>query len=414
MNQLKILICDESSIMRRLTKKALEADARIAVVGEAESGSHAIEQIAQLRPDVLIVDVALKDISGPNVVRRIRSEHPHLPIIMHGRMNSRNAELNLESMSAGASDFAAKPSATRPAEMVLAHVQSELLPKVIKQGNLATRDSQASATALPKTASDNGHVATPGSAQAINNGTRIPAQTASVAQTPHKTNAAVALKRETPPAKELTESAKLQTRSQLQKFEIIVIAVSTGGPQALQCLLETLPSAMQTPILIVQHMPAEFTPLLAERLTRQAKRTVVEATQGQVVQAGLIAIAPGDYHMKVVRDGVQVSIDLEQYDHINSCRPSADPLFESAVKVYGKSVLGVVLTGMGRDGADGAREIKGSGGLVFAQDEASSTVWGMPGEVVRRGLADKVLSIDQMAGEIFASTGSVFQALKQS
>lgn len=405
MNQVKILLCDESSIMRRLTKKALEADARVAVVGEAESGTSALEQIAQLRPDVLILDVALKDMTGPNVVRRIRSNHRDLPIIMHGRMNSRNAELNLESMSAGANDFAAKPSATRPAEMVLAHVQSELLPKVIKQGKLAAPVAKPAATNGQLLSTDSLGLA----------GNRASAESSGAVETPQEMNATGGVKLEAPASlNSRVENTKHQQRNQRQKFEIIVIAVSTGGPQALQRLLETLPSAMQTPILIVQHMPAEFTPLLAERLTRQANRPVVEATEGQLVEAGLIAIAPGDYHMKIVRNGVQVSIDLEQYEHINSCRPSADPLFESAVKVYGKSVLGVVLTGMGRDGADGAREIKGSGGLVFAQDEASSTVWGMPGEVVRRGLADKVLPIDQMAGEIFASTGGVLQALTQS
>ncbi|MFM8270961.1 MAG: CheB methylesterase domain-containing protein, partial [Gemmata sp.] len=182
--------------------------------------------------------------------------------------------------------------------------------------------------------------------------------------------------------------------------EAVVIGVSTGGPNALAELFRDLPGDLPVPLLIVQHMPPMFTRLLAERLTANSKVPVLEAGAGAVVRPGRALVAPGDFHMVVARDGLQVRAALSQGPPENSCRPAADPLFRSAAKVYGERLLAVVLTGMGQDGLRGCEAVREAGGRVIVQDEATSVVWGMPGFVARAGLADKVLPLPQIAAEI--------------
>jgi two-component system chemotaxis response regulator CheB len=179
-----------------------------------------------------------------------------------------------------------------------------------------------------------------------------------------------------------------------------VIGVSTGGPNALAELFRDLPGDLPVPLLIVQHMPPMFTRLLAERLTANSKVPVLEAGAGAVVRPGRALVAPGDFHMVVARDGLQVRAALSQGPPENSCRPAADPLFRSAARVYGERLLAVVLTGMGQDGLRGCEAVREAGGRVIVQDEATSVVWGMPGFVARAGLADKVLPLPQIAAEI--------------
>jgi two-component system chemotaxis response regulator CheB len=181
---------------------------------------------------------------------------------------------------------------------------------------------------------------------------------------------------------------------------IVVIGVSTGGPNALAALIPALPAGLRVPVVIVQHMPPMFTRLLAERLNAQSPLTVREAAAGMSVAPGTVTIAPGDFHMLLERHGTDVRVMLNQAPPENSCRPAVDPLFRSAVALYGARTLGVILTGMGQDGLRGCEGIRDARGVVLAQDEASSVVWGMPGFVARAGLPDKVLPLSDMAGEI--------------
>jgi two-component system chemotaxis response regulator CheB len=183
--------------------------------------------------------------------------------------------------------------------------------------------------------------------------------------------------------------------------DVIAIASSTGGPHALTELLPALPAGLQVPIVIVQHMPAEFTRSLADRLNTISAITVREAIAGEPLKAGLALLAPGDKHMVVERSIDQnMLVTLNQGPPENSCRPAADILFRSVAKCYGENVLAIVLTGMGKDGLAGSRVIRAAGGRVVAQDEASSVVWGMPGEVVHANLADSVLPLKEIATEI--------------
>jgi two-component system chemotaxis response regulator CheB len=187
--------------------------------------------------------------------------------------------------------------------------------------------------------------------------------------------------------------------------DIIAIGVSTGGPNALAEVVPKLPANLPVPVVIVQHMPPLFTKMLAERLDSQTALSVVEGVNDQVVEAGKIYIAPGNYHMVLRRDGACMRLSLNQEPPENSCRPAVDPLFRSVVQNYGGHVLGVILTGMGQDGLRGCEHIREQGGQVITQDESSSVVWGMPGYVTQAGLSDAVLPLPQIAGEIARRVG---------
>jgi two-component system chemotaxis response regulator CheB len=181
---------------------------------------------------------------------------------------------------------------------------------------------------------------------------------------------------------------------------VVAIGASTGGPNALAEVFGALPGDLPVPILIVQHMPPMFTRLLAERLTAKYRIPVVEANTGMMLQPGRAWIAPGDYHLMVARDGVQVRTQVHQEPPENSCRPAVDVLLRSVAKCYGPNSLTVILTGMGQDGLRGCEHIREAGGQIIAQDEATSVVWGMPGHVSRAGLADRTLPLSLIGDEI--------------
>lgn len=182
--------------------------------------------------------------------------------------------------------------------------------------------------------------------------------------------------------------------------DVVAIAASTGGPDALALLVRDLPGNLRVPVLLVQHMPAAFTPVFAASLDAVTNLHVREAVDGEPVRAGTLYVAPGGRHMEVARQGTQVCIRLHDGPQESFCRPAADPLFRSVRQTYGARALGVVLTGMGQDGLAGARELRAAGAQVIAQDQATSVVWGMPGFVVREGLADEVLPLAGVAAEI--------------
>jgi two-component system chemotaxis response regulator CheB len=207
---------------------------------------------------------------------------------------------------------------------------------------------------------------------------------------------------QTPPPRATAASVSRAHSSRTSPIEILAIGTSTGGPNALTEVFAGLPPTLPVPILIVQHMPPMFTRLLAERLSSKYPFRVMEARAGSVPEPGQVWIAPGDFHMIVVADGQQVRLAVNQDPPENSCRPAVDVLFHSVARTYGSAALAVVLTGMGQDGLRGCEAIRAAGGQILAQDEATSVVWGMPGYVVRAGLADRVLPLSLIAGEITA------------
>ncbi|MFK7821645.1 MAG: chemotaxis response regulator protein-glutamate methylesterase [Planctomycetaceae bacterium] len=358
-NKTRVMLCDDSAVMRRLIKTAISSVPSLQVVFEARHGREAVDQIGRVKPDVIVMDVEMPVMDGIDTVREVRRHHRTLPVIMFSSLTSRGAEATLDAIAAGASDFATKPVGAGHVDEAMEHLRVNLIPKILQW-----RKPEPASPAV-----------------------RIMPQPAT------KAPAAV-------PRTDTPKAAVPRPRVSAGPVSAIAIGVSTGGPAALAKLVDGLPVDLPVPILIAQHMPPVFTSLLAERLASQKGHAVREAADGEPVRPGDIFIAPGDNHMAVVRDKTTVRIALNQDAPEHSCRPAADQLFRSVADVYGSRALGVVLTGMGHDGTAGARALSKQGARILVQDEESSVVWGMPGAVSQEGLADQTIPLDQMASEL--------------
>lgn len=358
MNKIRVLIVDDSVVIRRLVSGVLADDPSIEVVGTAVNGRAGLQKVEALRPDIVTMDVEMPEVDGIQAVRSIRAAGHSVPIIMFSTLTERGAAATLDALSAGASDYVAKPANVGSVGRSMEMVREALIPRIkalVPHGTGAVAPRPAADQAAP------------------------PAAAASSA------GGAVRLR---PPAPVPAAG-----------YRLLVVGSSTGGPDALQRLLAALPP-LPVPIAIVQHMPALFTRQFAARLDRQLALGVTEATSHQVLRPGTATIAPGDFHLEVVGAGEHLVTRLTQAPPENYCRPAVDVLFRSAAAVTGAATLGVVLTGMGSDGRKGAAELVECGASVIAQDRATSVVWGMPGAVATAGLAEEVLPLDQVAAAI--------------
>ncbi len=336
----RVLIVDDSVVVRKILCEALGSCPEINVAGTASSGAIALAKIPQLNPDVITLDIEMPGLNGIQTLSEIRKMYPKLPVIMCSTLTERGAAITLEALSLGASDYVTKPSNSDSLANSLEQVRQELVGKVI---GLAGRKSQA-----------------------------VPGPVSS--QQKRKTGG--------------------------QRIDILAIGTSTGGPNALGEVIPQLPGDFPVPVVVVQHMPTLFTRLLAERLNASSPLSVGEGEAGKLLQPGQVWIAPGNYHMTVERKGSGTVLNLNQDPPENSCRPAVDVLFRSVAQIYGPNVLAVVMTGMGSDGARGAMHIREAGGGILVQDEASSVVWGMPGAVVSAGVADKICPLLEIGPEI--------------
>lgn len=370
MKRIKVLVVDDSVVVRRLVSDALAEDPSIEVVGTASNGRIALSKLTNLDPDLITLDIEMPVMDGLETLREIRKVKPRLPVIMFSTLTEAGASATLDALSLGASDYVTKPANVGSVTLAMQAVRDELVPKVKALCGRAIglgRPGRLVSTHVPA-------------------GTHSPSTgntTGSIARPPVAT-------------------PTFPTPSPKRRVEIVVIGSSTGGPNALASLWPSLPADLPVPILIVQHMPAMFTRLLAERLSRTGPIPVHEATNGETLQRGHAYIAPGDFHLSVDVTSLGARARIDQRPPINSCRPSVDPLFDSAAAAYRTGVLGVMLTGMGNDGLDGSRHVREAGGQMVAQDEATSVVWGMPGHVVEAGLADTVLPLGKIATEIIS------------
>ena len=350
-SRIRVLVVDDSVVIRRLVTHALSEDPAFEVVGSAANGAIALARIPQLNPDVVTLDIQMPEMDGLQALREIRKQYPDLCVIMFSTLTERGATATIEALMLGANDYVTKAANVGSLDVSMAALRSELIPK-IKQFFV------------------------------------LPGETA---PSPPPVSSQVA-----PPPPPPVRPAVL-VRS---KPKVVAIGVSTGGPNALSVVMPMFPADFPLPILIVQHMPPLFTRFLAERLAAVSKIPVEEAAEEVLVEPGKALIAPWDYHMRLGRRDGQVFVRLDQSPLENSCRPSVDVLFRSVEEIYKGAVVSVVLTGMGQDGLRGAEVLKASGAWVIAQDEATSVVWGMPGAVVQAGLADRVVSLEQVAPEI--------------
>lgn len=340
MQPIRVLIVDDSAVIRRQLTEVLAADPEIVVAGAVGSGHLALQRIPELKPDLITLDVEMPGIDGIETLVEIRKLDPRLPVIMFSTLTGPGAAATVEALARGASDYAAKPSQAGSLENARAHVRQELIPKI--KALCAARG------------------------------------------TPHLSATAFVAPAHHPPT----------------RIDVVAIATSTGGPNVLGELMPQFPRDFPVPIVIVQHMPATFTRLLAGRLDTLTKLHVEEGREAQKLERGQVWIAPGDFHMTVNRKGTDCVLGLNQDAQENSCRPAADVLFRSAAQAFGENVLAVVLTGMGADGTRGSAAIREAGGAVIVQDEASAVVWGMPGSVVAANLADRICPLSGIVPEI--------------
>lgn len=347
---IRVLIVDDSAVVRGALGRIVDSEDDMLVVTTAPNGRVALDALKHAKIDVVLLDVEMPEMDGLTALPLILDAYPQTRVIMASSLTQRGAEITMQCLAMGASDFIAKPAA-RSGAAALTAISTEIASKV----------------------------------RAIGRGVRV-GKTAP----PRSTT-----KRLTPLRTEL-----LADRSASAVPRVLAIAASTGGPNALARLLAGLPKDFPLPIIITQHMPAVFTQLLAQRLERDAGRPCREAKDDDPILPGHTYIAPGDFHLLVQTHEGKPYVRLTQSDPENFCRPSADPMFRSIAAIYGASTLAVVLTGMGEDGMRGCRDVVARGGAVFAQDEASSVVWGMPGAVVREGLANRVLPLDSLAKAI--------------
>ncbi len=353
----RILIVDDSALYRQAVHNSLRHVENVTVVGLAKNGKDALEKVQQLDPDLLTLDVQMPDMNGIEVLRAMRQRKLRPKAIVVSSLTSQGAEITTEALLEGAFDYILKPSG-KDATANRQQLQEELALKIqaFRQAESATgiRQQRPSASGNPLTESLAG-----GSQSNPEN----PAETASQCQ-------------------------------------VVVIGTSTGGPAALRAILPKLPAELPVPVLVVQHMAAPFTTSLADRLNELCGLRVVEAAGGMEVQPATVFIAPGGRQMSVVRQGDRLLIRITDDPPEHNCCPAVDYLFRAAASIWQRQILGVILTGMGRDGLQGCQELKAVGSTVYAQDEEGCVVFGMPKAVAQAGLADRVLPLGRMAPAI--------------
>jgi two-component system chemotaxis response regulator CheB len=351
---LKVLIIDDSVVIRKMLSNCLESEPDIEVVGMASNGSIGLARIDQLNPDIVTLDVEMPVMDGLETLRAIRRTRKNLPVIMFSTLTERGAAITLDALSSGASDYVTKPANMGNVSESLAQIRQQLIPRI---RGLCRRDE--------------------------------PPVIRQSARTPERTAIKPKTGTERPPV----------------KTDIIAIGVSTGGPNALASLFSKLRPDLPVPVVVVQHMPELFTRLLADRLNAVSPLLVREGEEGAVLKPGEAWLAPGGRHMEIVKSEHGFSLKLHQGPPENFCRPAVDVLFRSVARMFGSHSIAVILTGMGQDGLRGCELIADAGGYVMAQDQKSSVVWGMPGAVAHAGLARQLLPVDEIAVALNQFTG---------
>lgn len=363
----KVLVVDDSSFFRRRVSEILELDSEIKVIDFAVNGKEAVEKAAQLKPDVITMDVEMPVLDGISAVKQIMAATP-TPILMFSSLTREGASATLDALDAGALDF---------------------LPKKFED---IARNSDEAIKSLQNKVKEIGRRRL--SRFAISPATRQttrPATSTGISQ-PDRT-----FQRST------VSSSPIAAKASGKKYQLVAIGTSTGGPVALQTILTQLPSNFPHPILLIQHMPAAFTPAFAARLNSLCKIKVKEAEQGDKLQPGVAYLAPGGQQMMVESRGT-LKVFEDDSPRI-TYKPSVDVTFASAAKAYQGDVLAVVLTGMGADGRDGARMLKQAGATIWAQDEKTCVVYGMPQAIANAGLASEHLALGEVAARISKEVG---------
>lgn len=358
-NPIRVMVVDDSAVVRGLITRMLEAQSDIQVVSSVGNGKMAVDSLARNEIEVVVLDIEMPVMDGLTALPKMLEADKEIRVIMASTLTSRNADISLKALQAGAVDYIPKPSSSRElsggqdfgeelVSKVRIHAETRRKVKGLPTGALRQR----SAVARPA------------------------------------------------PITQKNKEIVLRTPTLRERPDIIAIGSSTGGPQALFAVLKGLHGKVTQPIVITQHMPATFTKILAEHINRMTGWACEEATDGVVIKPGQVYLAPGDYHMTVEGTGPQKVLRLNQDPPENFCRPAVDPMLRSVVAAYGRKVLTVILTGMGSDGLKGGKVVVENGGDLIAQDEATSVVWGMPGAVAQAGICSAVLPLENIASYV--------------
>ena len=342
---IRVMVVDDSALVRGLWARLIDQEEDMEVVASAWHGQAALDILRRKDVDIVLLDIEMPEMDGLTALPQILELQPKARVIMVSTLTKKGAEVTIRALSLGAADYVSKPQASGGGSD-MEHVGVELIKKIRALGRRRT------SSALPD--------------------------------------------RPFEPEKPQWGRTRVATSAP----RALAVTSSTGGPNALMGVLTSLPADFPLPIVIVQHMPPLFTEMLAKRLDRATDRPCSEATHGTEVLEGHTYVAPGEKHLVLKESSGQVVMEITDDPPENFCRPSADPLFRSMASIYRDSLLGLVLTGMGHDGLEGARAIVDAGGSVIVQDEESSVVWGMPGAVAQAGLADEVLPLDRIADSI--------------
>lgn len=343
MKKIKVLVVDDSALMRKIISDMINEVEDIEVLDTAKNGEDLIEKLTRMTPDVITLDVEMPKMDGIAALKEMKKLNISIPVIVLSSISSRGPVLTMECLAAGAFDFLPKPSGA--ISLDINKVKEELFQKI----RLAYGRNSA---------------------------------------TPQHKNINI---------EERKVETKIVKKLSSDKIEAVVIGASTGGPKAVYAVITALPENLGVPVFVVQHMPVGFTKAFAERLNSNSKIKVVEAAEGMNIAKDTVYIAPGGFHMEV---GSDMRIHLNTEPTLWGVRPAADKLFMSAVKVYGSHLISIVLTGMGRDGASGTVEVKKNGGITIAEDKSTCTIYGMPKAAYETGMVDIVLPIDSVANEI--------------
>ena len=337
----RVLIIDDSAVVRGLVARWIEADPRFEVAATCADGEQGVRRAGELQPDLIVLDIEMPRMDGLTALPLILRAAPRARVIMASTLTRKGAEVTLRALSLGAADYAPKPEAGRVAGADA--YRTELLDKLEA---LSPRPKFAPA-ARPRP----------------------------------------------------VRAAPAPRMGLATKPDLVAIGSSTGGPQALRDVMSAIPRDARIPVVITQHMPKLFTAILAEHLSK-CGLPAAEAKHNEMIKPGRVYVAPGDWHFTVRREAAGLVAQLDQNPPVNFCRPSVDPLFRSCADAVGRNMLAVVLTGMGADGREGARAVRAAGGQVIAQDQATSVVWGMPGAVAEAGLADQILPLPEIGPDI--------------
>ncbi|MFW6180226.1 MAG: protein-glutamate methylesterase/protein-glutamine glutaminase [Spirochaetota bacterium] len=345
---IRVLIVDDSPLVRKIASDVLAADPGIQVVATASNAEIALRKVQQLSPDVVTMDIEMPGMGGLAAIREIMSRWP-TPVIVMSAFATRGAELTMQALELGAVDFIPKPSSSLSGG--ISDISRELVEKVKNAYTVTVRRLETIEEQKSESERKAGQV------------------------------------------------RRFDVSSVLD-YEIVAMGTSTGGPVALKTVLSRLPRDFPVGVVVVQHMPPVFTKAFAQRLDSLCAIDVAEATDGDLIRPGLALVAPGDYHMTVTRYNTRPKVLLHRWNPVSGHRPSVDVLMHSVAREYGPRAVGVIMTGMGKDGAEGLAELKKRGGRVIAQDRASSVIYGMNGEVVRSGTAHEVVSLIDIADRL--------------